>query len=58
MDFPTAWEIQWTADLEHREGCSSVPTPRDPMKGPGMLCDCGAVADEHRRRHRKQKAAS
>lgn len=52
LDYPTAWEIQWEMSTEaHAAGCSSVPTPTDPMKGPALLCDCGAVAAEHKRRH-------
>jgi hypothetical protein len=50
-DFPTAWEIQKTVGptLDHHPRCSSVPG-WDPMSGPGLLCDCGAVRTEWERR--------
>lgn len=49
VDFPTAWAIQRHADLTHDPRCSSVPGWH-PLSGPGLLCDCGAIATEWRRR--------
>lgn len=51
LDFPTAWAIQREvgATLTHHPRCSSVPG-WDPISGPHMLCDCGAVEKEWERR--------
>lgn len=55
LDFPTAWAIQHEVgeSLEHHPRCSSVPG-WDPISGPGLLCDCGAVEKEWRRRQRAE----
>lgn len=42
IDFPTAWAIQESCQLEHNERCSSVPGWH-PMSGSALLCDCGAI---------------
>lgn len=49
-DYPTAWAIQQDRGpaLAHHERCSSVPG-WNPISGPGLLCDCGAVVDEWNR---------
>lgn len=49
-DYPTAWAIQRShgETLEHHPNCSSVPG-WDPISGPGLLCDCGAVEREWER---------
>lgn len=49
-DYPTAWAIQRDRGdkLEHQPRCSSVPGWH-PISGPGILCDCGAVAREWKR---------
>lgn len=51
IDYPTAWDIQRSvgATLDHHPRCSSVPG-WDPISGPGLLCDCGAVVAEWERR--------
>lgn len=51
LDYPTAWAIQKEVgqSLYHHPRCSSVPG-WDPMSGPGMLCDCGALEREWERR--------
>jgi hypothetical protein len=45
MDYPTAWALQREVgeQLDHHPLCSSMP----PW---AMLCDCGALLAEHRRR--------
>ena len=50
LDFPTAWLIQNDrgTELRHHPLCSSVPG-HDPISGPGLLCDCGAVPKEWER---------
>lgn len=50
-DIPTAWAIQREvgASLNHHAQCSSVPGWCS-LSGPGLLCDCGAVEAEWRRR--------
>lgn len=47
IDFPTAWAIQRDRgfNLEHKEGCSSVPAYQS-LAGPCFLCDCGALKKE------------
>jgi hypothetical protein len=54
MDYPAAWAIQNEVgpSLEHHPRCSSVPG-WDPISGPGLLCDCGAVEKEWKRRNGK-----
>lgn len=49
-DFPTAWAIQKDRGekLTHHPRCSSVPG-WSRLSGPGLLCDCGAVAAEWER---------
>lgn len=49
-DYPTAWAIQKDRGevLNHHPRCSSVPG-WDPISGPGLLCDCGAVVSEWER---------
>jgi hypothetical protein len=49
-DFATAWAIQTDRGdrLNHQPRCSSVPG-WDPISGPGLLCDCGALTAEWRR---------
>lgn len=51
MDYPTAWALQREVGekLDHHPRCSSVPG-WDPLSGPGMLCDCGALLAEFKRR--------
>jgi hypothetical protein len=55
LDYPTAWAIQNEVGptLTHHPRCSSVPG-WDPMSGPGLLCDCGAVEQEWKRRKEGQ----
>lgn len=48
LDYPTAWAIQSRGGLTHHPRCSSVPG-WDPISGPGLLCDCGAVIEEYER---------
>lgn len=50
LDYPTAWSIQDKVGqtLNHEPRCSSVPG-WNPISGPGLLCDCGAVEQEWRR---------
>jgi hypothetical protein len=57
MDYPSAWAIQKEvgATLEHHPRCSSVPG-WDPISGPGLLCDCGAVEREYIRRRQATDA--
>lgn len=43
LDFPTAWNIQKTRDLEHDLRCSAEQTDG------GLLCDCGAIESEWHR---------
>lgn len=59
LDFPTAWAIQREVgpSLEHDPRCSSV-SGWHPMSGPGLLCDCGAVAREHERRQQHASEAA
>lgn len=41
LDYPTAWEIQKTANLDHTSPvCSAVQT------NGAFLCDCGAIERE------------
>lgn len=49
-DYPTSWAIQRGrgAELQHHPRCSSVPG-WDPLSGPALLCDCGAVIGEWER---------
>ena len=50
LDPSTAWWIQNNVvDLTHNPKCSSVPGWH-PLSGPGLLCDCGAVEREWKRR--------
>lgn len=49
LDFPTAWAIQDAGGLTHNPRCSSVPGWH-PLSGPALLCDCGAVEREWKRR--------
>ena len=51
LDYPTAWAIQreFGPTLTHHPRCSSVPG-WDPISGPGILCDCGAIFEEWKRR--------
>jgi len=51
MDYTAAWAIQKEVgpQLEHHSRCSSVPG-WDPISGPALLCDCGAVEREWQRR--------
>jgi hypothetical protein len=51
LDYPTAWAIQREVGetLQHDPHCSSVPG-WNPLSGPGLLCDCGAVRKEWKRR--------
>jgi hypothetical protein len=51
LDYPTAWAIQREVgpSLTHHPRCSSVPG-WDPISGPHMLCDCGAIEREWERR--------
>lgn len=51
LDYPTAWAIQKEVGptLTHHMKCSSVPGWH-PLSGPALLCDCGAVESEWRRR--------
>ena len=55
-DFPTAWAIQREVgpSLQHDPHCSSVPG-WDPLSGPGLLCDCGAIHKEFLRRVREDE---
>lgn len=50
LDFPTAWAIQKDRGgrLHHDQRCSSVPE-WNPVSGPGLLCDCGAIETEWQR---------
>src|SRR4051812_36792920 len=65
LDYPTAWQIQREVgeSLEHDPRCSSVPKPNarmgdlDRLAGPGLLCDCGAVEREWKRRVSDQREA-
>lgn len=56
LDYPTAWAIQKEVgeSLDHHPRCSSVPG-WDPISGPGLLCDCGAVECEWQRREQGMK---
>ena len=56
LNFPTAWAIQREVgpSLRHDPHCSSVPG-WDPLSGPGLLCDCGAILKEYLRRVRIQR---
>jgi hypothetical protein len=51
LDYPTAWAIQHEVGptLAHHPRCSSVPG-WNPISGPALLCDCGAVEAEWKRR--------
>lgn len=43
LDFPTAFAIARNAELSHDPKCSEVQTDG------ALLCDCGAVQNEHNR---------
>ena len=51
LDYATAWAIQKEVGptLDHHPNCSSVPGWHK-LSGPGLLCDCGAVEREWKRR--------
>jgi hypothetical protein len=57
LDFPTAWAIQNEVGptLDHDPHCSSVPGWHV-LSGPGLLCDCGAVRREWKRRRARHPA--
>lgn len=57
LDYPTAWKIQHEVgpQLMHNPRCSSV-SGWSPVSGPGLLCDCGAVEAEWRRRKNRSDA--
>ena len=57
LNFPTAWAIQDKGGLQHHPRCSSVPG-WDPISGPGLLCDCGAITKEWERLVAEQTAAA
>lgn len=52
LTFGDAWEIQHTVgpSLDHDPKCSSVPG-HHPLSGPALLCDCGAIVREWKRRN-------
>ena len=51
MTFGEAWDVQHTVgpSLDHDPKCSSVPG-HHPLSGPALLCDCGAIEKEWKRR--------
>ncbi len=52
LDYPTAWRIQHEVgdQLRHDPRCSSVEQADEPLAGPGLLCDCGAVIRDWKQR--------
>jgi hypothetical protein len=58
IDYPTAWEIQKSDGFEqlpHHPKCSSVKGSNGGMGGPGLLCDCGELEKEWKRRIEQEK---
>jgi hypothetical protein len=58
-DFPTGWRIQdeiGTTSPPHDPKCSCVPG-HHPLSGPALLCDCGAILREWRKRVKEQTGA-
>lgn len=52
IDFPTGWHIQRQGVIHTNRRCSAV------QSWGGMLCDCGAIEAEWRRRRALSRAAN
>jgi hypothetical protein len=59
LTFGDAWDIQHSVgpSLDHDPKCSSVPGWH-PLSGPALLCDCGAIEREWKRRHATPRGES